>query len=98
MTNNKKIVDEFTKLVKQIQNDIDISHSKKEEIKHSFRLKQIKKVLEIIKSYPNKITKGSDLKDIKGVGANSQKRIDEILSKGKLSEIKNNLTKYKIYI
>ncbi len=85
---NSKIIEEFERLIKQIKFDIDNAKDKKEELIHSFRLSSILKVLKLIKSYPNKIKSSDDLKGIKGIGKNSLNRIDEIIKKGKLSEIK----------
>ena len=85
---NEKIVDEFEKLVSQIKYDIDHAPNKKEQIKHGFRLRQIRNAINIIKKYPKEIKEGKELKDIKGIGKNTISRIDEILETGKLSEIK----------
>lgn len=85
---NEKIVKEFEKLIIQIKVEIDVSPSTEIKNKHMFRLKQISNVLNIIKKYPHEIKSGEDLKDVKGVGPGSIKRINEILQKGKLSEIK----------
>ena len=96
---NKNIIDEFRKLVKQIQFDIDHTTDKKIKSAHMFRLRNIKKVLKIIELFPKKITSSDQLKDISGVGKGSLKRIDEILNSGKLSEINDaaisdNYTEY----
>jgi DNA polymerase/3'-5' exonuclease PolX len=85
---NIKIIKEFNKLVEQIKFEINNMTNKTEKLKNTFRLKQIKNVLEIIKKFPNEITSSSDLKNIKGVGKGSLERVDEILKTGKLSEIK----------
>lgn len=90
MSNNSKIIKEFEKLADQIAFEMDSTPKtdKKEQIKHSFRLKQIKNVIKILKAYPDEIVSGEQLKDIKGVGAHSVERINEILKTGKLKEIK----------
>lgn len=85
---NGKLVQEFEKLVTQIKVEIDVSPSTEIKNKHMFRLKQISNVLNIIRKYPHEIKSGDDLKYVKGVGPGTIRRIDEILSKGKLSEIK----------
>lgn len=97
---NKKIIDEFKKLVKQIQFDIDNAKNNKDLIKHSFRLQSIKKILDVLENFPDKITSSNQLKNISGIGKNSLKRIDEILKFGKLSEINENILddKYIDYI
>jgi DNA polymerase/3'-5' exonuclease PolX len=88
MTLNSKIINEFKRLLKQIQFDIDNTIDNKEKIKNTFRLKNIKNALLIITKYPEKIKDGNDLKEIKGIGKGTIDRINEILKKGKLSEIK----------
>ena len=85
---NDKIIKELYKLVEQIKYDIDHIMDKKDKIAHTYRLRQIRNLISIIKSYPKEIKKGSDLEDIKGVGKGSITRIDEILKTGVLSEIK----------
>lgn len=84
---NKNIVDILEKLVKQIQFDMDHAPNKKEEIKNTYRLKSIKTAIGIINKFPEKITSGDQLKDIKGIGSGIIARINEILNKGKLKEI-----------
>lgn len=84
---NENIINEFKKLVKQIQFDIDHADNRKKKLANMFRLQNIKKVLKIIELYPNKIKSSSQLKGIPGVGKGSLERIDEILNTGKLSEI-----------
>lgn len=88
MVLNEIIILEFEKLIEQIKHEIDNSVDKKEKQVNSFRLRQIQNVLNIIKKYPTKIKSGEELKEIKGVGKNSIDRINEILKKGKLKEIK----------
>lgn len=90
MSDNHLIIDEFNKLINQIKTEIDNSPSSGEARVHSFRLKQVRNVLEAIKKYNKPITRGEDLQDIKGVGKHSIDRINEILKTGKLSEIKKN--------
>lgn len=93
---NSKIVIEFMKLLDQIKFDLDNAPTTKDRIGHSFRLSQTKKVIDIIKAYPNKIKEGNDLLNLKGVGKGSVSRINEILDKGYLSEIKVD-TQYHKY-
>lgn len=84
---NEKIIDEFKKLINQIEFDLTTANGK-ERTTHQFRLKNIKNALKIIKKYDKEITSGADLKNIAGIGKGVMDRIDEILKKGKLSEIK----------
>jgi DNA polymerase/3'-5' exonuclease PolX len=97
---NQKIVKEFEQLIEQIKIQIDNAPTTKDYISNSFRLKQISNSLEIIKKFPKEIKNGNDLKDIKGIGKGTIKRIDEILSTGKLEEvkIKKKEKKYAEYI
>lgn len=85
---NTLILSEFKKLVKQIKIDIDQSNDKNEKKKHQFRLKQTLNIIKIIENYNEEIKKGEDIAHLKGIGAGTVNRINEILSKGKLSEIK----------
>ena len=85
---NIKIIDEFIKLVDQIKFDMDHTVLDKEIIRHSYRLMQIKKIINILKKYPKEIKSGKQLKDIKGIGKGTIDRINEILRKGYLKEIK----------
>jgi DNA polymerase/3'-5' exonuclease PolX len=84
---NEKIIEEFKLLIKQIKYQMD-NTSGKESIKHSFRLESIKKALYAIENFKTEIKDANQLKDLKGIGKGSLKRVEEILSKGKLSEIK----------
>lgn len=84
---NKKIIDEFEGLVKQINYDLNNSKTNIEKNKNLYRLRQIKNAIKIIKKYKNKILSGDDLQDIKGIGKGIIRRINEILNKGFLSEV-----------
>lgn len=80
---NRKIVEEFEKLVEQIKFDIDMNPVKA----NYFRLSQIKKVVGILAKFPDEITDSKQLENMPGVGKGSLRRIDEILKSGHLSEI-----------
>ena len=59
MTQNQTILNEFEKLIKFIQLEIDQSKNKKDVkaiTSNSFRIKQTKNILAIIKKYPNELT------------------------------------------
>lgn len=84
---NQSIINEFQKLIKQIEYDMDNAPNRKESIKHSFRLKQVKNIIKILSNYKKKITSGEQVQDIKGIGKDTVKRINEILKIGKLAEI-----------
>jgi len=91
---NQDIVNEFEKLVNFIQYEIDKSKqgkNQKEITANTFRLKQIKNVVGIIKKYPKKLTINNlnEISELPGIGKGTIDRIIEILQKGKLDELKN---------
>ena len=67
----------------------------KDRIINTFRIKNLKNVVKLIKNYPKNIKSSDELKDIKGIGKNSLIRIDEIIKTGKLSELNEYDKKYK---
>lgn len=56
---------------------------------NTYRIQQTKNILNILIKYPKKITSGSELKDIHGIGKKTIARIDEILTTGTLKELQN---------
>lgn len=84
---NKKIIEQLDMLIDQIKFDLDNS-SKKEFQINFYKLRQMKNIVNIIKNYDKEIKQGEDLKDIKGIGKGTINRINEILEKGRLSEIR----------
>jgi DNA polymerase/3'-5' exonuclease PolX len=89
---NDVIIKEFEKLISFYKNEQDEALKLKDTKKataNSFRLRQLKTVLTILKSYPDKITLSNyeSLKELDGIGAHTITRIKEILEKGKLSEL-----------
>lgn len=91
---NKKIIDQFIKLSSYIDfliKDFKIKNMKKEETVYSFKQKQIKRVIDFLKKYPEKITKKNyiNLLDIDGIGKGTVDRIKEILDTNKLEELKD---------
>ena len=94
MNSNQIIINEFEKLVKFIQFEIDKAKIKK-DVKlitaNTFRLKQTKNILEIIKKYQHNITL-DNLKifgELPGIGKGTIERITEILNTNKLKELEN---------
>lgn len=86
--NNIPIINELDLLVKEIQYKINNKEiDEKEVTKYKFKLRHFRNALKIIKLYPEKINKGDDLKDIKGIGKGIISRINEIIKTKKLSEI-----------
>jgi DNA polymerase beta len=89
---NQNIILEFEKLVSFIQLEIDNAkknNDKKLNIVNSFRQKQIKNALNIIKKYPKKITEENlgEFNELPGIGKGTINRIKEILKNGYLSEL-----------
>lgn len=85
---NEPLVNEFALLVKQVQFEMGNKDlTKQEKTKYQFKLKHFKNALSILRQYPDKITKGEDLKDVSGIGKGIMERIDEFLSSKKISEI-----------
>lgn len=94
MAFNNKLVSEFERLVSYLQLQVDEakkSDDKKNLIATTFRLKQIKNSLATIKKYPKEISIDnlSEFKELPGIGKGTVDRIIEILTKGKLSELKD---------
>lgn len=87
---NTTIIEEFKKLIEQINYDIDNEIDIKKRTVNMFRLKQINNALNIIKNQKDEIKNGKQLEDIKGIGKGIIRRIDEIIKTGKLSEITIN--------
>lgn len=85
---NEKIIKWFKLLLKQLQFYNDVKTGK-EKLVYSFKINSIKKSLDIIKKIDFEIKDGNELKDIKGVGAGTIRRINEIIKTGKLSEVKD---------
>jgi DNA polymerase/3'-5' exonuclease PolX len=83
---NKFIVDEFIHYYNFIYSNY--TQSQKSSKENYYKLIVIKKVINIIAAFKNKLISGSQLKDIKGIGDKTIARVDEIISTGHLSEIK----------
>ena len=88
---NKKLIKEFTKYVEQIQFDINNEKSKKKKLIHSFRLQAIMKTLQVIIDFPYKITKSTQLSEIKGIGKKSLEYIDEVINYGKIKKVNDDI-------
>jgi len=87
---NSLIINKFEDLVAMIQNDTYDIIDDKTLTANKFRLKNITKVLSIIKKYPKEITMDNykEMGNIGGVGKGSLDRIKEILENGDLKELK----------
>jgi DNA polymerase/3'-5' exonuclease PolX len=79
---NQNIADQFT----NYYNFIYSSFTGSAKVKY-YKLQAIKNAIVAIGKFKKTITKGNDLKHIKGVGEKTVKRIDEILETGILAEI-----------
>ena len=86
---NEIIVSEFERLIAFIQNESETTNISTIKNKNIFRLKQLTRVLSILKKYPEKITKDNymDLSEIDGIGKSSITRIKEILDHGTMMEL-----------
>jgi DNA polymerase beta len=87
---NKEIIEEFKRLVSYLQLLAENEKDSKEKIKFKFRIESIKRGLKVIIKYPLKIKSSTELINLEGIGKGIASRIDEILEKGKLSEIQSN--------
>lgn len=95
---NKKIIEQFELLIKQIESEYLYAQAENQidEINmHRFRLISMKKIIKIIKGLDFEITSADDLDGIKGINKGTTKRITEILENGFLSEIEEKYSKEK---
>lgn len=89
---NTLIIQEFSKLIKQIEAEYLNAHVEsdtKKMTQHKHRLDAVKKIFNILKKIDFEITNPDELAGIPGIGSGTIKRIREILETGKLSEITN---------
>ena len=91
---NSLILSCLNKLHEQIEHEKNAykMSDKKEYTIQNFRALNFEKVIKIIKKINFEITNSEQIKDIKGIGTGTIKRIDEILKTGSLKELKNNGT------
>jgi DNA polymerase/3'-5' exonuclease PolX len=87
---NKKIIDQFHRLLKQVEYETDYGNKKVRAI-NVHRIKSIKTVIDVLTKLNFKITNVDQVKNIKGIGKGSLRRIEEILKTGKLSEINEEI-------
>ena len=89
---NDSLVKAFEILIIEYRNKIQILKQQKkiDESKGlQFKINSFSKTLKIIKSLDFEIKNGEHLKDIQGIGPGVIKRINELLQKGYIEEIKN---------
>jgi DNA polymerase/3'-5' exonuclease PolX len=89
---NLNIINEFTKFINYLQHLVDDSKATgdtKTITANTFRLRQTKNSLQIIKKYSKKITLDNiaDFAELPGIGKGTIDRITEIIKTGKLKEI-----------
>ena len=87
---NSLIISEFERYISFIQNEQDTlkqEQKMKEYTQNTFRLKQIDRVISLLKKYPSKITLDNykELESIDGIGKSSLEKIKDILENGQLS-------------
>ena len=95
---NINIVEQFSLLVKQIESqylNAQMNNDFKEIEMQKHRLQSVKRILSILRRLDFEINDVSDIKGIRGIGAGTIKRVQEILDTGKLSEIKIKYDKKK---
>jgi DNA polymerase/3'-5' exonuclease PolX len=85
---NQTIINVFSLLIKKYKTEQQ-SAPPKEQSKFAFKIRTFQKAISIIKSLKTDITSGKDLKDVKGIGAKTVEKIDEILKTGTLSSLKD---------
>ena len=85
---NKYIVDEFIRYYMYIYSNYETSEKSSKE--NYYKLLTIKKIIDNISKFKDKIISGNQFKIIKGIGEKTITRINEIIDTGKLSEIKEN--------
>ena len=99
--NNKQIIENLTKLIKQTDEECyqlkeeakklsgdKQTQKKKEATGCQFKMRNFKKALDIIESLSQKIESSDDLKGIPGIGQGTRDRVDEIIKTGTLAELK----------
>ena len=84
---NEKIISVFDQLLKKYNSELKGLTKKEDITAHKFKIRAIIKSLKIIKGVDFEIKKGSDLKDIKGIGQKTVAKIDEILNIGNLKTV-----------
>ena len=88
---NQNIITVFEKLIQEKQKEINTlkqnkDQNKKEISQLTFKVINFRKGLKAIKEYPEEITKGEDIKHIKGIGKGIISRVDEIIKEGTLAD------------
>jgi DNA polymerase/3'-5' exonuclease PolX len=90
---NKVIIENFNKLIKQTEEEcfqLKEAGNKKDANVCSFKVRNYKKALDVIKSLSQEIKLADQLKGIPSIGKGTLARISEILETGKLAELKTS--------
>ncbi|ADO67492.1 putative family X DNA polymerase [Cafeteria roenbergensis virus] len=90
---NSNVISQFEKLVSKNQQDLDNAIKNKltdEQRKQSFKLRTNKRVLSIIKKYPEELTINNykELGDLNGIGKGTITKLQNIFEKGYIDELK----------
>lgn len=87
---NEELRHEFMLLIAQTEEQLKKEKDPEEKTRQSFRLKSFNKFIAFLKKYPDEIKSGKQLVGISGIGQGTRDRVDEILKKGNLKEIKES--------
>jgi DNA polymerase beta len=85
---NSKLIKEFTFLVAQTEENLKNEKDSSVKNSHTCRLKNFKNFMIFLKKYPDEIVSSHQLIGITNIGKGIRDRVDEILKKGKLKEVK----------
>ncbi len=91
---NQHLIKIFEQLINQTENDYTLNRNQG----LFFKLRNFKKALVQIKSYNKEIQCGEEIAHLQGIGKGVITRINEILSKGNLDEIKTNKNNSQVKI
>lgn len=90
---NQELKEAFKLLIVQTEDELKNNKNSPDYTRNTFRLKSFNNFLKFLKKYPKEITSGKQLKGITNIGKGMIDRVDEILSKGTLKEIKKSTEK-----
>lgn len=95
---NKKIIEEFEKLVEQKKYESETSKDPKIKKMNRYKIINFRKLIAFMKIYDKEIESSEELNGIPKIGTKIKKRVDEIIKTGKLEEVtieKGELEKLK---
>lgn len=90
---NSKIIEQFELLVRKNDQELNFAmenKDKKETTKYTFKLKTNKRILGIMKKYPEEITleNYNELQELGGIGKGTIEKLKQILENGYIEELK----------